>query len=160
MLCSAILSCAVLCCALQYSPVLCSAVLRLSLAPCFTADVLCCCRACQAVVHYTGRLGAKQGWRFDSTFDHKDAYGGPEPFEFVVGSPKVLFSTALNCSVWFSVSAGTVLCCVWPSRCPYSQAPVCYELIMWWALLVAQCCLPPSCTCCSYCAVLVVHACR
>ncbi|GJP34699.1 hypothetical protein CLOM_g19109 [Closterium sp. NIES-68] len=41
-------------------------------------------------VHYYARLGAKQGWRFDSTFEHRDADGEAIPFEFVVGSPKVI----------------------------------------------------------------------
>ncbi|KAL6185432.1 hypothetical protein ACLB2K_041566 [Fragaria x ananassa] len=44
----------------------------------------------QVSVHYYGRLGAKQGWRFDSTYDHKDENGEPTPFVFVVGSGKVI----------------------------------------------------------------------
>lgn len=40
-------------------------------------------------VHYYGRLAAKQGWRFDSTYDHKDENGEPIPFVFVIGSGKV-----------------------------------------------------------------------
>lgn len=77
-----------------------AAVLALasSLAVCSAMRHLCravlrCAR--QAVLHYKGRLGAKQGWIFDSTFEHKDEYGGPEPFEFVVGSPKVPFCSVL-----------------------------------------------------------------
>ncbi|RDY12336.1 Peptidyl-prolyl cis-trans isomerase FKBP17-1, chloroplastic, partial [Mucuna pruriens] len=41
-------------------------------------------------IHYYGRLAAKQGWRFDSTYDHKDDNGDPNPFVFVLGSGKVI----------------------------------------------------------------------
>ncbi|KAK4347475.1 hypothetical protein RND71_033814 [Anisodus tanguticus] len=41
-------------------------------------------------IHYYGRLAAKQGWRFDSTYDHKDETGEPIPFSFVLGSGKVI----------------------------------------------------------------------
>ncbi|KAG1365087.1 peptidyl-prolyl cis-trans isomerase FKBP17-1, chloroplastic [Cocos nucifera] len=44
----------------------------------------------QVAIHYYGRLAAKQGWRFDSTYDHKDEMGDPVPFLFVVGSGKVI----------------------------------------------------------------------
>ncbi|GLT63060.1 hypothetical protein SLA2020_356530 [Shorea laevis] len=44
----------------------------------------------QVAVHYYGRLAAKQGWRFDSTYDHKDENGEPIPFVFVLGSGKVI----------------------------------------------------------------------
>ncbi|KAL0534632.1 hypothetical protein IC582_028923 [Cucumis melo] len=44
----------------------------------------------QVVVHYYGRLAAKQGWRFDTTYDHKDENGEPLPFTFVLGSGKVI----------------------------------------------------------------------
>ncbi|XP_047075835.1 peptidyl-prolyl cis-trans isomerase FKBP17-1, chloroplastic-like [Lolium rigidum] len=44
----------------------------------------------QVAIHYYGRLAAKQGWRFDSTYDHKDATGDPIPFVFTVGSGKVI----------------------------------------------------------------------
>lgn len=43
----------------------------------------------QVAIHYYGRLAAKQGWRFDSTYDHKDETGEPIPFSFVLGSGKV-----------------------------------------------------------------------
>uniref|UniRef100_A0A453NGI5 peptidylprolyl isomerase n=1 Tax=Aegilops tauschii subsp. strangulata TaxID=200361 RepID=A0A453NGI5_AEGTS len=43
----------------------------------------------QVAIHYYGRLAAKQGWRFDSTYDHKDATGDPIPFVFTIGSGKV-----------------------------------------------------------------------
>jgi hypothetical protein len=43
----------------------------------------------KVAIHYYGRLAAKQGWRFDSTYDHKDATGDPIPFVFTVGSGKV-----------------------------------------------------------------------
>ncbi|XP_009608665.1 peptidyl-prolyl cis-trans isomerase FKBP17-1, chloroplastic [Nicotiana tomentosiformis] len=41
-------------------------------------------------IHYYGRLAAKQGWRFDSTYDHKDESGEPIPFSFILGSGKVI----------------------------------------------------------------------
>ncbi|KAG6583798.1 Peptidyl-prolyl cis-trans isomerase FKBP17-1, chloroplastic, partial [Cucurbita argyrosperma subsp. sororia] len=44
----------------------------------------------QVAVHYYGRLAAKQGWRFDTTYDHKDENGEPIPFTFVLGSGKVI----------------------------------------------------------------------
>ncbi|KAK9267782.1 hypothetical protein L1049_010217 [Liquidambar formosana] len=44
----------------------------------------------QVAVHYYGRLAAKQGWRFDSTYDHKDETGEPIPFIFALGSGKVI----------------------------------------------------------------------
>ncbi|XP_065854441.1 peptidyl-prolyl cis-trans isomerase FKBP17-1, chloroplastic [Euphorbia lathyris] len=44
----------------------------------------------QVAIHYYGRLAAKQGWRFDSTYDHKDASGEPIPFVFILGSGKVI----------------------------------------------------------------------
>ncbi|AQK60400.1 Peptidyl-prolyl cis-trans isomerase [Zea mays] len=55
----------------------------------------------QVAVHYYGRLAAKQGWRFDSTYDHKDETGDPMPFVFTLGSGKFfdrqrLFTTIFN----------------------------------------------------------------
>ncbi|VAI55923.1 unnamed protein product [Triticum turgidum subsp. durum] len=55
----------------------------------------------QVAIHYYGRLAAKQGWRFDSTYDHKDATGDPIPFVFTIGSRKFfdrqrLFTTIFN----------------------------------------------------------------
>ncbi|XP_064983388.1 peptidyl-prolyl cis-trans isomerase FKBP17-1, chloroplastic-like isoform X2 [Musa acuminata AAA Group] len=55
----------------------------------------------QVSIHYYGRLAAKQGWRFDSTYDHKDTMGDPVPFLFVLGSGKFfdrqrLFTTIFN----------------------------------------------------------------
>eukprot|EP00897_Mesotaenium_endlicherianum_P009383 jgi/Mesen1/8473/ME000478S07961 len=44
----------------------------------------------RVAVHYYARLAAKQGWRFDATYDHKDADGAPQPFEFVIGSKEVI----------------------------------------------------------------------
>ncbi|XP_059657442.1 peptidyl-prolyl cis-trans isomerase FKBP17-1, chloroplastic isoform X2 [Cornus florida] len=44
----------------------------------------------QVAIHYYGRLAAKQGWRFDSTYDHKDETGEPIPFIFILGSGKVI----------------------------------------------------------------------
>lgn len=43
----------------------------------------------KVAIHYYGRLAAKQGWRFDSTYDHKDETGEPIPFVFLLGSGKV-----------------------------------------------------------------------
>ncbi|KAL4572723.1 hypothetical protein LXL04_019506 [Taraxacum kok-saghyz] len=44
----------------------------------------------QVAIHYYGRLAAKQGWRFDATYDHKDETGVPLPFIFTIGSGKVI----------------------------------------------------------------------
>nr|GME05881.1 peptidyl-prolyl cis-trans isomerase FKBP17-1, chloroplastic [Ipomoea batatas]GME05919.1 peptidyl-prolyl cis-trans isomerase FKBP17-1, chloroplastic [Ipomoea batatas]GME11324.1 peptidyl-prolyl cis-trans isomerase FKBP17-1, chloroplastic [Ipomoea batatas] len=44
----------------------------------------------EVAIHYYGRLAAKQGWRFDSTYDHKDETGEPVPFCFILGSGKVI----------------------------------------------------------------------
>ncbi|PUZ74253.1 hypothetical protein GQ55_1G049500 [Panicum hallii var. hallii] len=44
----------------------------------------------QVAIHYYGRLAAKQGWRFDSTYDHKDETGDAMPFVFTIGSGKVI----------------------------------------------------------------------
>lgn len=49
----------------------------------------------KVAIHYYGRLAAKQGWRFDSTYDHKDGSGEPVPFVFTLGSGKVSFFTIL-----------------------------------------------------------------
>ncbi|XP_020586360.1 peptidyl-prolyl cis-trans isomerase FKBP17-1, chloroplastic isoform X2 [Phalaenopsis equestris] len=55
----------------------------------------------KVAIHYYGRLAAKQGWRFDSTYDHKDETGDTIPFVFVVGSGKFfdrqrLYTTIFN----------------------------------------------------------------
>uniref|UniRef100_A0A7N0TK27 peptidylprolyl isomerase n=1 Tax=Kalanchoe fedtschenkoi TaxID=63787 RepID=A0A7N0TK27_KALFE len=44
----------------------------------------------KVAIHYYARLAAKQGWRFDSTYDHKDETGDSIPFVFTLGSPKVI----------------------------------------------------------------------
>ncbi|XP_021770108.1 peptidyl-prolyl cis-trans isomerase FKBP17-1, chloroplastic-like isoform X1 [Chenopodium quinoa] len=44
----------------------------------------------KVAIHYYGRLAAKQGWRFDSTYDHKDPTGEPIPFIFILGSNNVI----------------------------------------------------------------------
>ncbi|KAL9227622.1 hypothetical protein vseg_003290 [Gypsophila vaccaria] len=44
----------------------------------------------QVAIHYYGRLAAKQGWRFDSTYDHKDSTGESIPFTFILGSNTVI----------------------------------------------------------------------
>ncbi|KAH9609124.1 hypothetical protein KSS87_004490 [Heliosperma pusillum] len=44
----------------------------------------------QVAIHYYGRLAAKQGWCFDSTYDHKDSTGESIPFTFVLGSSTVI----------------------------------------------------------------------
>lgn len=54
----------------------------------------------KVVIHYYGRLAAKQGWRFDSTYDHKDENGEPNPFVFILGSGKVRSSVRF-CHVFF-----------------------------------------------------------
>ncbi|CAK9872903.1 unnamed protein product [Sphagnum jensenii] len=41
-------------------------------------------------IHYYARLAAKQGWRFDATYDHKDASGNPEPYVFTIASGTVI----------------------------------------------------------------------
>lgn len=43
----------------------------------------------KVAIHYYGRLAAKQGWRFDSTYDYKDETGEAIPFEFILGTGKV-----------------------------------------------------------------------
>jgi hypothetical protein len=43
----------------------------------------------QVEIHYYARLAAKQGWRFDATYDHKDASGNPEPYVFTIASGTV-----------------------------------------------------------------------
>ncbi|KAF8115062.1 hypothetical protein N665_0030s0104 [Sinapis alba] len=44
----------------------------------------------QVAIHYYGRLAAKQGWRFNSTYDHKDSSGDSVPFTFILGSTNVI----------------------------------------------------------------------
>ncbi|KAJ4810316.1 Peptidylprolyl isomerase [Rhynchospora pubera] len=44
----------------------------------------------EVAIHYYGRLAAKQGWRFNSTYDHKDETGYSIPFVFTIGSGKVI----------------------------------------------------------------------
>jgi FKBP-type peptidyl-prolyl cis-trans isomerase len=44
----------------------------------------------QVEIHYYARLAAKQGWRFDATYDHKDASGNPEPYVFTIASGTVI----------------------------------------------------------------------
>ncbi|KAK6931947.1 FKBP-type peptidyl-prolyl cis-trans isomerase domain, partial [Dillenia turbinata] len=44
----------------------------------------------KVAIHYYGRLAARQGWRFDSTYDYKDETGEPIPFVFILGSGKVI----------------------------------------------------------------------
>ncbi|KAK3041206.1 hypothetical protein RJ639_028466 [Escallonia herrerae] len=43
--------------------------------------------AVKVAIHYYGRLAAKQGWRFDSTYDHKDdtGYGVLKLFQVIPG---------------------------------------------------------------------------
>ena len=75
-------------------------------------------------IHYYGRLAAKQGWRFDSTYDHKDALGNPEPYVFVVGSGSVI--NGLDIAVQ-SMKEGGVRRAVIPSSQGYqntSQGPI------------------------------------
>lgn len=75
-------------------------------------------------IHYYGRLAAKQGWRFDSTYDHKDALGNPEPYVFVVGSGSVI--SGLDIAVQ-SMKEGGVRRAVIPPSQGYqntSQGPI------------------------------------
>ncbi|KAJ6748197.1 PEPTIDYL-PROLYL CIS-TRANS ISOMERASE FKBP17-1 CHLOROPLASTIC [Salix purpurea] len=53
----------------------------------------------QVAIHYYGRLAAKQGWRFDSTYDHKDSTGEPVPFVFTLGSGKVIAGIENSCEI-------------------------------------------------------------
>lgn len=55
----------------------------------------------KVAIHYYGRLAAKQGWRFDSTYDHKDETGEPIPFIFLLGSGKVSPKQFTNVSILF-----------------------------------------------------------
>ena len=66
---------------------------------CFYKNVLIWLKV---AIHYYGRLAAKQGWRFDSTYDHKDATGDPIPFVFTIGSGKVRqnFVKKSECILW------------------------------------------------------------
>jgi FKBP-type peptidyl-prolyl cis-trans isomerase 2 len=41
-------------------------------------------------VHYYARLVAKQGWRFDSSYDNLDRFGEAIPFSFTVGDEGVI----------------------------------------------------------------------
>ena len=75
-------------------------------------------------VHYYGRLAAKQGWRFDSTYDHKDFFGNPEPYVFMVGDENVIggFNAAVR-----SMKEGGVRRVVIPPSQGYqntSQGPI------------------------------------
>jgi len=133
----AVLHCSMLhcCCAVLYRALLCFT------SPCFYAIVPCCAVLCcpfQAVVHYTGRLGAKQGWRLDSTFEHKDEYGAQSPLSLSSAHPRFdssltlhyctkQYRTVLFCTVlYYTVSTilystalcifcCTVLYCLFPS---------------------------------------------
>ncbi|KAH6782578.1 FKBP-like peptidyl-prolyl cis-trans isomerase family protein [Perilla frutescens var. frutescens] len=49
-------------------------------------------------------LAAKQGWRFDSTYDHKDENGDLLPFQFVLGSGK--WSTLTGVNLFFNLCDG------------------------------------------------------
>ncbi|KAL9287451.1 Peptidyl-prolyl cis-trans isomerase FKBP17-1 [Arabidopsis thaliana] len=78
----------------------------------------------QIEIHYYGRLAAKQGWRFDSTYDHKDSNGEAVPFTFVLGSSKVIpgIETAVR-----SMKVGGIRRVVIPPSQGYqntSQAPL------------------------------------
>ncbi|CAM6086961.1 unnamed protein product [Calypogeia fissa] len=44
----------------------------------------------KVAIHYYARLAAKQGWRFDSSYEHKDQSGAPEPYVFVIGDGTVI----------------------------------------------------------------------
>ncbi|CAN1242629.1 Peptidyl-prolyl cis-trans isomerase FKBP17-1, chloroplastic [Linum perenne] len=53
-------------------------------------------RPTQVAIHYYDRLGAKQGWRFDSNYDHKDGSGEPIPFVFVIGFGLISSTTSIS----------------------------------------------------------------
>lgn len=63
----------------------------------------------KVAIHYYGRLAAKQGWRFDSTYDHKDENGDPNPFVFVLGAGKVSLNIIVvhlyGCAILFYSSS-------------------------------------------------------
>lgn len=65
----------------------------------------------KVAIHYYGRLAAKQGWRFDSTYDHKDGNGEPMPFVFVLGSGKV--SSQISFSWYLTASLSKVVAKDW-----------------------------------------------
>eukprot|EP00240_Pyramimonas_obovata_P007470 CAMPEP_0118933908 /NCGR_PEP_ID=MMETSP1169-20130426/12939_1 /TAXON_ID=36882 /ORGANISM="Pyramimonas obovata, Strain CCMP722" /LENGTH=164 /DNA_ID=CAMNT_0006876737 /DNA_START=317 /DNA_END=811 /DNA_ORIENTATION=+ len=44
----------------------------------------------QVEVHYYGRLAAKQGWTFGSSYKDLDKFGSPVPFKFTVGDSNVI----------------------------------------------------------------------
>lgn len=54
----------------------------------------------KVAIHYYGRLAAKQGWRFDSTYDHKDDSGDSIPFVFVLGSNNVIAMLCIKQDIW------------------------------------------------------------
>ena len=73
----------------------------------------------KVAIHYYGRLAAKQGWRFDSTYDHKDETGEPIPFTFVLGSDNVspdflqqLFTELVKYFYY-------IVCAAWISPCSF-----------------------------------------
>mgnify|MGYP002775785897 CR=1 FL=1 len=63
----------------------------------------------QVEIHYYARLAAKQGWRFDSTYDHKDETGAPVPYVFTIGSGTVRYGTLPPFSMSFSILRCTIL---------------------------------------------------
>ncbi|KAJ1703848.1 hypothetical protein LUZ63_003627 [Rhynchospora breviuscula] len=78
----------------------------------------------EVAIHYYGRLAAKQGWRFDSTYDHKDETGYSIPFIFTVGSGKVI--PGIEAAVK-SMKVGGILRAVIPPSQGYqstSQEPI------------------------------------
>ncbi|XP_078167426.1 FKBP-like peptidyl-prolyl cis-trans isomerase family protein isoform X1 [Carex rostrata] len=78
----------------------------------------------EVAIHYYGRLAAKQGWRFDSTYDHKDETGYSIPFVFTVGSRKVI--PGIEAAVK-SMKVGGILRAVIPPSQGYqstSQEPI------------------------------------
>lgn len=68
----------------------------------------------QVAVHYYGRLAAKQGWRFDSTYDHKDETGEPIPFVFTLGSGKVSLMV-----FQFFFMCIPLISCLWVAKMPH-----------------------------------------
>ena len=87
----------------------------------------------QVAVHYYGRLAAKQGWRFDSTYDHKDETGEPIPFVFTLGSGKVSLMV-----FQFFFMCIPLISCLWVAKRPHvantrhAMLMVCYQPMPKW----------------------------
>jgi hypothetical protein len=72
----------------------------------------------KVAVHYNGRLVAKQGWRFDSSYDNLDRFGEAIPFSFTVGDTGVI--EGLNLIV-LNMGVGSVVRVVIPGDKGYQS---------------------------------------